>query len=60
MLLRLREARHKYVPNDAIYKKNTRLRYGDRNQVSGFWVRAVVDRRGAKRNFLGRWKYSIA
>lgn len=41
ILLRAREARHTNVPNDTIYKKieeEARLRYGDRNQVSGFWV----------------------
>lgn len=40
--------------------KNIRRGKTDRNQVSGFWVRAVVDWKGAKGNFEGRWKCSIA
>lgn len=49
--------------HDVIYKKiqeQAKLRYGGRNQDSGFWVRAVVDWKGAKGKFLGKWKSFIA
>lgn len=48
IFFRAREARHMNVPSDAICKKvqeESGLRYGDRNQVSGFWVLWLTGKR---------------